>query len=211
MADDLSARELGCYGHPEHRTPNLDKLAATGVRFSTCWATPICSPSRAEIMTGRYGFRTGWFHNDLRTPEPLCKNSLTIGQVMKSARYATAIAGKWQLPGLEKEHGLRENTVVIFTGDNATASYGKSRVDAERGPRVPMIVNCPGLVKPLGACDELVDFSDVPPTLADLAGASKGGASVSLAVLLCNRDGCATLGRRSRRGCVRRSCRAGRD
>jgi arylsulfatase A len=59
MADDVSAREFGCYGHRTHRTPVLDGLAKIGVQFQTAWATPICSPTRAEIMTGRCGFRTG--------------------------------------------------------------------------------------------------------------------------------------------------------
>ncbi|MCK5172717.1 MAG: sulfatase-like hydrolase/transferase [Planctomycetes bacterium] len=59
MADDLSAKEFSCYGNTENSTPNTDKLGETGVRFKTCWCTPICSPTRAEIMTGRYGFRTG--------------------------------------------------------------------------------------------------------------------------------------------------------
>src|SRR5688572_33095891 len=60
LADDLGAKELAWYGNKNHKTPNLDALAAGGVRFKTCYATPICSPSRVEIMTGRYGFRTGW-------------------------------------------------------------------------------------------------------------------------------------------------------
>ena len=68
------------------------------------------------------------------------------------------------------EMGLRENTVVFFTGDNGTGGQGKGQ-PTELGARVPMIVNCPGLVKPLGESDELVDTSDVMPTLADFAGA----------------------------------------
>ena len=55
MADDLSARELGCYGNLDHATPHLDALARDGVKVETCWATPICRPTRAEILTGRYG------------------------------------------------------------------------------------------------------------------------------------------------------------
>ena len=66
--------------------------------------------------------------------------------------------------------GLRENTVVFFTGDNGTGGQGKGQ-PTELGARVPMIVNCPGLVKRLGASDELVDLSDILPTLADFAGA----------------------------------------
>jgi arylsulfatase A len=67
---------------------------------------------------------------------------------------------------------LRHNTILLFTCDNGTAGYGKGHVEEERGPRVPMIVNGPGLVKALGERPELIDFSDVLPTLADLAGAS---------------------------------------
>jgi len=312
MADDLSAKELGCHGHPEFRTPNLDRLATEGVAFSTCWATPICSPSRALIMTGRYGFRTGWFHNNLRTPEPLCQGNETIGQVMQTAGYRTCVVGKWQIPGLEPEHGfdeaymwlsghplakrlgdqfdgpveetgnslpgrtarywhpaivqneelvdtgpedygpdlfvdylngfaqrnrerpffayfpmclphkswdfdrdkagylpppklndagervegqgeptlqanveyidhlvgrivsnleeqgLRENTVIMFTCDNGTSGYGKARVEEEKGARVPLIVNGPGVVKPLGMRGELASFADILPTCAEL-------------------------------------------
>src|SRR5262249_51753917 len=80
MADDLSASELGCYGHKTHYTPVLDHLAQTGVQFRTCWATPLCRASRAELLTGRYGFRTGWYDNlllgaPLLRPTNLCQRS----------------------------------------------------------------------------------------------------------------------------------------
>ena len=109
MADDLSAKDLGCYGHPTNATPHLDRLIGTGVKFRTCWATPICSPTRAQIMTGRYGFRTQWFHNDMKVNEPLCAKHLTLGQVFQKAGYATAIAGKWQLPGKFAQYGFDEH------------------------------------------------------------------------------------------------------
>jgi arylsulfatase A-like enzyme len=60
--------------------------------------------------------------------------------------------------------------VVFFTGDNGTGGQGKGQ-STELGARVPTIINCPGVVKPLGASDELVDLSDILPTLADFAGA----------------------------------------
>ncbi|MDZ7722238.1 MAG: sulfatase-like hydrolase/transferase [candidate division KSB1 bacterium] len=66
MADDLGAKELGCYGHPHHQTPNLDNLAETGIRFRTCYAAPVCSPTRVMLMTGQYGFRNGWTDNRYR-------------------------------------------------------------------------------------------------------------------------------------------------
>jgi arylsulfatase A len=100
MADDLSACELGCYGHPAHRTPHLDSLAAAGVRFRTAWSTPVCSPSRVQILTGRYGFRTGWFNYMGRagnTSDHLDPDERTFADVLKASGYATGLAGKWQL------------------------------------------------------------------------------------------------------------------
>ena len=309
MADDLGAKELGCYGHTEHRTPNLDRLARTGVRFDTCYSAAICHPTRFEIMTGQYGTNNGVFQFAGRpggprpgSPEEQIVNHRTFARLLKDAGYATALAGKWQLSGkipslvvecgfdeylmwaythnlpegvehtggyegrtktsrywhpslvqngkyvqtgpddfgpdmftdfvidfaerhkdkpffvyypmalthapyysmppsrpnsTEKfrhdkskfrenveymdrligrivealdESGLRENTVVMFTGDNGTGGQGKGQV-TELGARVPMIVNGPGVVRRIGRSEELVDLSDVLPTLAELAGA----------------------------------------
>jgi arylsulfatase A len=106
MADDLGAKELACYGHPEHRTPNLDELARTGIRFETCYTACICHPTRFEIMTGQYGCTNGVYQFAGRpggpkhdSPEEQIVNHLTFGKVLKSAGYATAMAGKWQLTG----------------------------------------------------------------------------------------------------------------
>lgn len=331
MADDLSARDMGCYGNTETRTPQFDELARTGVMFRTCWATPICSPSRAQIMTGLYGFRTGWYHNELRSPQPLAQDHLTVGQAMREAGYATAVVGKWQLPGNEELHGfeesymwlgghplarqlrdrfdgpieteghvlpgrparywhpaivrqgelvptgpddygpdlfvdylndfasrhrdrpffvyfpmclphttwdfelerngyvapprldgagnrgegkgeptlranveyidylvgrivrhlqslgIRDDTVILFTSDNGASGYGKGIVNEERGSRVPLVVNGPGVVRPLGASDALVQFADILPTMLDLAGAPAAAAGldgISFAPLL---------------------------
>jgi len=311
MADDLGAKELSCYGNKEHSTPNLDRLARTGVQFATCYATPICHPTRFEIMTGQYGSNNKVYHfagrrggPDPRSPEEQIVNHVTFAQVLGAQGYATAMAGKWQLSGkvptlvcetgfdeycmwaykhnlpegvehtggwegragaktsrywhpsivkngryvptekddygpdiftdfvidfarrhkdgrffiyypmalthapyystptsdpnetekfthrpaqfkenveyLDKligrivealeELDLRRNTVLFFTGDNGTGGQGKGQ-PTELGARVPMIVNCPGLVKPIGLSDELVDLSDILPTLAELAGA----------------------------------------
>ncbi|MCX7015599.1 MAG: sulfatase-like hydrolase/transferase [Candidatus Sumerlaeota bacterium] len=70
-----------------------------------------------------------------------------------------------------EEMGIRDNTVLLFTCDNGTSGYGKGNLTGEAGPRVPMIVNGPGRVRPIGPSDALVDFTDVLPTLVDLAGA----------------------------------------
>lgn len=107
MADDLGATELACYGNGKHRTPNLDQLAKTGVRYRTCFSTPICSPTRVMIMTGRYGFRTGWYNFTGRPGSPTHNNKkydlgtqeVTFADLLKQKGYVTGLVGKWQLTG----------------------------------------------------------------------------------------------------------------
>jgi arylsulfatase A len=79
-------------------------------------------------MTGRYAFRTGWFHNELKREEPLCIAHLTVGQVMKQAGYATGITGKWQLPGSYGDYGFDEHFLWVenskeFTGPVETENH----------------------------------------------------------------------------------------
>jgi len=117
MSDDCSAREFGCYGHKEHRTPHVDRLAREGVMFDTCWCTPICSPTRAQMMTGKYGFRTRWFHNNLKDgATPLSQNHVIFSQMLKQQGYATALCGKWQLPGTYEECGFDEHCMWASNG-----------------------------------------------------------------------------------------------
>ncbi|MBI83669.1 MAG: hypothetical protein CMJ81_10775 [Planctomycetaceae bacterium] len=309
LADDLGAKELGCYGNTKHHTPNLDLLAGQAMRFRTCFATPICSSSRVMLLTGRYGFRTGWYNFTGRPGSPTHKNpdyelgtaEITFDDVLQQKGYTTALAGRWLCGGYEylrvpkasfdeyfiwalwgnrlppgvrhtggwqdravevtscywhpcllrdglyvptgpKDYGpdlicdfaidflrrhrdkpfllyyamnlphspyeptpdlerpggeksgnlqsyveymdhlvgrvvreldklnLREKTVVLFTGDNGTAGSGKAD-PTELGVRVPLIVSCPETVPAGAVSDELVDLTDVLPTLADLAGA----------------------------------------
>jgi arylsulfatase A-like enzyme len=118
MADDVSPQLYGCYGNEEAHTPNIDALASSGVAFHTCWAAPICSPTRAMILTGRYAHRTGWYHNALRVPDAngstdFKKGHLTFAQFLKKQGYVTALSGKWQLPGKpdDPESGFDEYCV----------------------------------------------------------------------------------------------------
>jgi arylsulfatase A len=312
LCDDIGAHELGIYGHPRHKTPNLDRLATTGIYFETGYATPICHPTRFELMTGQYGHRNGVHHFPGRVGGPPQADAgvddisthLTIGQLFQQAGYATAQCGKWQLsgkhpeliretgfdeycmwaythnlpPGIQQHDGLhedqqgkktarywhpsivkngeklattiddygpdifsdfaidfarrnkdkpfliyypmalvhgphwptpddrpaddeknrqsktnwqsnveyadkivgklidaleqlgeRDNTLFLFVGDNGTAGNGKGQT-TEMGCRVPFIVNGPQLVRPIGACRELVDVSDILPTCCEVAG-----------------------------------------
>jgi len=288
MADDFGYECVRANGGTSYRTPQLDALAAGGVRFTHAFATPLCTPSRVQLMTGRYNFR-----NYVRFGQfPFGER--TFAQVLREAGYATFIAGKWQLaggfdgpgrvgfdeyclwqlfeqamgsryagpklhaagrllPNLEnrygedvfrehaeafvlknrerpffvywpmalthapfeptpdsrpgaptgpatfpdmvayldktfgafvaflEQHGLRENTLIVFTGDNGTGRPITSTLDGRpirgdkghtttAGTHVPLIVNGPTAAKGR-VCSDLIDFTDLFPTLAAAGGA----------------------------------------
>ncbi|MGB0596099.1 MAG: sulfatase-like hydrolase/transferase [Rubripirellula sp.] len=94
MADDVGVDALGCYGGESYKTPRLDALAEGGMKFTHCYSMPVCHPTRITLMTGRYPFRTG---NPKWGTFPKEEEPHNIGQVMKRADYATAVAGKWQI------------------------------------------------------------------------------------------------------------------
>ncbi|MFK7910970.1 MAG: sulfatase-like hydrolase/transferase [Akkermansiaceae bacterium] len=312
MADDMGYEALSANGSESCKTPHLDKLAATGVRFTNCFSNPICTPSRVKIMTGQYNVR-----NYVRFGL-LDRGQVTFAHQLKAAGYATCIAGKWQLGkdkdspqhfgyeqsclwqhtrtgrskkdgktidrrfvnpmlefnGVEKDYtngeygpqicadficdfieknkekpfaiyypmilthcpfdptpdsadwdpkrlgsttykgdrkdpqrhfvdmvayadkivgqivaqleksGVRENTLIIFTGDNGTDKPivtpwngrkvvgGKGTVTDE-GTRVPMVASWPAGIKEAGrVVDDLVEFSDMMPTLCEATGAN---------------------------------------
>ncbi len=305
LADDVGHEVLGCYGGTSYATPNIDRLALEGMRFTHCYSTPLCTPSRVKIMTGRYLFRTSeeWGY--------IPPDEITFGHVLQAAGYATALAGKWQMILLKEDPmhitkmgfqencvfgwhegpryydpyiyqngkvrtdvaerygpdvyseflidfmakhqkgpflayypmtlahdvsndlqepppvgpkarydtyreqieymdkiigrlvnaldslGLREQTLILFTGDNGTPKKFLTRyADGEylydpvfsmkgdtiipggkgeltdAGTHVPLIANWPGVTPAGTVCDDLIDFSDFMPTLAELAGAS---------------------------------------
>ena len=101
VADDLGYGDLGCFGHPEIKTPNLDRLAAQGLKLTHCYsASAVCSPARAGLMTGRTPHRTGVYtHIPFMSPMHLPAGEITIATLLKQAGYATAHFGKWHLNG----------------------------------------------------------------------------------------------------------------
>jgi arylsulfatase A len=285
LADDLGIDGFGCYGSDrfKDKTPHVDALAGTGLRFDFCYSMPTCNPSRCALITGRYEFRTG--------NAPSFREEPSVARVLKQAGYATGMAGKWRqmrdTPGdwgfdefltdptpsgyywetsytkngkpLEakpgtygpdlcrdfavdfferhQEHpfffyypthlvhnpivrtpgspagsedkdalfadnvayldkqvgdlvaaldrlGLRERTLIVFSSDNGTAKYGIEHASIrgrqihgmketmlEGGSRVPLIVNWKGTVAAGRTSDSLIDFTDVLPTFAEVAGA----------------------------------------
>jgi len=98
LADDYGIGEVGCYGADNYKTPNIDKLAQGGVRFTHAYTPSLCGPSRACILTGRYAFRTGATNQDA-TGEFKPSAETMMPKILKSAGYVTTMVGKWgQLP-----------------------------------------------------------------------------------------------------------------
>lgn len=105
LCDDLGFGDLGVNGHPHIKTPNIDLLAATGIRFTNFYsAAPVCSPSRVGLMTGRSPNRAGVYDwipeskvpkSDARERVHMQQHELTLPQLLKQAGYATCMAGKW--------------------------------------------------------------------------------------------------------------------
>ncbi|MBT8308041.1 MAG: sulfatase-like hydrolase/transferase [Maribacter sp.] len=100
MADDLGFETLGTYKGSSYETPNLDQLASDGMRFDHCYSTPLCTPSRVQLMTGRYNHRN-YIGFGLLDP-----NEKTFAHYLKEAGYKTFVAGKWQLFGNANQQQL---------------------------------------------------------------------------------------------------------
>ena len=138
LADDLGYAELSCNGGDAYKTPNIDALAAGGVRFTRFYTVPLCGPSRALILTGRYPFRTGATNQDacanlVRTG---AKAEVMIPNLLKKAGYATAMIGKWgQLSpsGTSAEWGFDYNLYYRGSGIywNSNVVKGMTRDGAE--------------------------------------------------------------------------------
>jgi arylsulfatase A-like enzyme len=133
VADDLGAMDLGCYGSTFHKTPNLDALAQSGIRFASAYAAaPVCSPTRAALMTGLYPARIGltdWLPGRPDRPDqPLKRPAIpaelnldyeTLAECLSNAGYDTAHIGKWHLGGKgyqPNEQGFALNIAGDETG-----------------------------------------------------------------------------------------------
>ena len=129
LADDLGIGNVGCYGSDNAKTPNIDKLAATGTRYTRAFTAALCGPSRALIMTGRYAFRNGSTNQDACQRMPL--SELQLGPTFKSAGYATSAIGKWgQLPGEPNQAGFDD--YLRFNGSGVYQNKLGGKVEAYR-------------------------------------------------------------------------------
>jgi arylsulfatase A-like enzyme len=144
LADDLGWTDLGCQGSKYYETPNIDRLAASGMRFTNGYTCgPNCQPTRAALMSGQYGPRTGvytvgsidrfnWQSRPLRPVDNVQKlnpKTTTVAEAVKTAGYKTALFGKWHLGQDEAHHPLKQGF------DEAIVSMGQ-HFDFNTSPRV---------------------------------------------------------------------------
>src|SRR5438477_2776081 len=122
-ADDLGYGDLGCYGNTTIKTPNLDRMAREGTRFTSFYvAQPVCSASRASLLTGCYPNRIG-IHGALgpSATHGIADGEVTLAQMLKAKGYATGIAGKWHLGHhpefLPTRHGFDEYLGLPYSND----------------------------------------------------------------------------------------------
>ena len=123
MADDMGYEALSANGSESYKSPNLDKLAAQGIRFTNCFANPICTPSRVKIMTGLYNVRN-YVKFGL-----LDRGQTTFAHQLKAAGYTTCSAGKWQL-GMQADSpqhfGFEQSCLWQHTRSGRSKENGKN-------------------------------------------------------------------------------------
>ncbi len=132
FCDDLGYGDLGNYGHPTIRTPNLDRMAAQGLKFTNFYSgSPACTASRYALLTGRYPIRSGFswvlVPNSSRGLHP---KEVTIAEGLKNAGYATACYGKWHLGNTKKEflplqNGFDEYLGLPYSNDMLPPRWGE--------------------------------------------------------------------------------------
>jgi arylsulfatase A-like enzyme len=165
LADDLGYGDLASYGHPTMRTPRIDRMAAEGQRWTNFYvAAPVCTPSRAALLTGRLPIRTGMASTERRVLYPdssggLPESEVTIAEVLKTRGYASAVIGKWHLghlpEHLPRRHGFDSYFGIPYSNDmdadpKLTAEEKMRRV---RSPRredfnVPLMRDAAELERP---------------------------------------------------------------
>ncbi len=143
LADDMGYECVGINGSTQYQTPNLDRIANVGIRFQHCYSQPLCTPSRVKIMTGKYNFRN---YEDFGYLNP---EELTFGNLLQDAGYATCVAGKWQLNGLNRNNpGNQDLTRPNHFGFDEYCLWQLNRRAAEGERYANPLINRNGLELP---------------------------------------------------------------
>lgn len=119
ITDDQGYGDLGITGNPHVKTPTLDTFAKESVRFTNFYVSPVCAPTRASLMTGRYSLRTG-IRDTYNGGAIMASNEVTIAEMLKQANYRTGIFGKWHLgdnyPSRPQDQGFDESVIHLSGG-----------------------------------------------------------------------------------------------
>ena len=119
ITDDQGYGDLGCTGNPHVKTPNIDNFAKESIRFTNFYVSPVCAPTRASLMTGRYSLRTG-IRDTYNGGAIMASNEVTLAEMLKQADYKTGIFGKWHLgdnyPSRPMDQGFDESLIHLSGG-----------------------------------------------------------------------------------------------
>ena len=146
FCDDLGYGDLGCFGHPTIATPNLDRMAQEGMKLTQFYsASPVCTPSRAALMTGRLPIRSGMCSDKRRVLFPdsaggIPASEVTFAEAMREAGYATACIGKWHLGHLPQflptENGFDSYFGIPYSNDMDRVNDAPRQRDAFWNPKI---------------------------------------------------------------------------
>lgn len=138
FCDDLGYGDVGCFGATTIKTPNIDRMAAEGLKLTSFYAQTVCGPSRAALMTGCYPMRNATKKNTVEVHPRLHTKEITIAEVLKPAGYVSIAIGKWDLAGHNRVNYSRD-LLPLYQGFDqyfGTPSSNDSIVDLLRGNKV---------------------------------------------------------------------------
>ncbi len=155
FADDMGYGDLGVYGNPTIKTPNLDKMAYDGQKWTSFYvAAPVCTPSRAGLMTGRLPIRSGMCSDKRRVLFPdskggLPQSEITIAKILKSNGYQTVAVGKWHLgdlsPYMPSDHGFDSYFGIPYSNDmdkiDTTNYFTLAKLERWQAYNVPLMLD----------------------------------------------------------------------